>query len=159
MVFFLKLHSLTFDCSGSSLLCIGFLQLWQMGGYSLVAVLGLLIALASLVVEHGLWDVQALVVSACRLICPMACGILPGQGLNPCFLHWQVDSYPLCHQGNPVFFSCPVILGFPRNHKMSTEIQVEIFIAWQVVETKGFVSVLYLSLLASPFSVYWCVSP
>ena len=25
----------------------------------------------------------------------------PRQGLNPCPLHWQVDSYPLGHQGSP----------------------------------------------------------
>ena len=30
-------------------------------------------------------------------------GIFPTQGLNPCLpclLHWQEDSYPLCHQGS-----------------------------------------------------------
>ena len=33
--------------------------------------------------------------------CSMACGIFPEQGWNPCPLHWQVDSSPLDHQGNP----------------------------------------------------------
>ena len=33
----------------------------------------------------------------------MACEISLGQGLNPCPLHWQVDSYPLCHPGKPLF--------------------------------------------------------
>ena len=33
--------------------------------------------------------------------CFAACGILPGQGSNPCPLHWQVDSQPLHHQGSP----------------------------------------------------------
>ena len=127
MVFFFKLHSLTFDCSGSSLLCIGFLQLWQMGGYSLVAVLGLLIALASLVVEHGLWDVQALVVAACRLICPMACGILPGQGLNPCPLHWQVNSQPLYHQGSPIERSLNHKCTGPQKLYILHDIQVFFF--------------------------------
>ena len=28
-------------------------------------------------------------------------GILPTHGLNPCLLHWQADSLPLSHQGNP----------------------------------------------------------
>ena len=32
-----------------------------------------------------------------------ACGIFPDQGSNPCPLHWQVDSQPLCHQGSPTF--------------------------------------------------------
>ena len=42
-----------FGCIGSSLLCTGFLQLWQAGA-TLCAVRGLLIAVASLVAEHGL---------------------------------------------------------------------------------------------------------
>ena len=29
-------------------------------------------------------------------------GIFPTQGLNPCLLHWQVDSLPLSHQGSPL---------------------------------------------------------
>ena len=33
--------------------------------------------------------------------CSAACGIFPDQGLNPCPLHWQADSQPLCHQGSP----------------------------------------------------------
>ena len=32
------------------------------------------------------------------------CGILPDQGSNPCPLHWQADSQPLCHQGSPQNF-------------------------------------------------------
>ena len=34
------------------------------------------------------------------LSCPVACGIVPDQGSNPCLLHWQVDSYPLHRQGS-----------------------------------------------------------
>ena len=33
--------------------------------------------------------------------CSAACGIFPDQGSNPCALHWQADSQPLCHQGSP----------------------------------------------------------
>ena len=33
--------------------------------------------------------------------CSAACGIFPEQGSNPCPLHWQADSQPLRHQGNP----------------------------------------------------------
>ena len=38
--------------------------------------------------------------------CSAACGILPDQGSNPCPLHRQADSQPLCHQGSPdeIFF-------------------------------------------------------
>ena len=37
--------------------------------------------------------------------CSAACGIVPGQGSNPCSLHWQADSQPLRHQGGPNVFS------------------------------------------------------
>ena len=36
------------------------------------------------------------------LSCSAACGIFPGQGSNPCPLHWQADSHPLRHQGSPL---------------------------------------------------------
>ena len=35
------------------------------------------------------------------LSCSKACVIFLDQGLNPCLLHWQVDSLPLSHQGSP----------------------------------------------------------
>ena len=38
------------------------------------------------------------------LSCSMTCGIFPEKGLNPCGLHWKVDSYPLYHQGSPWLF-------------------------------------------------------
>ena len=34
--------------------------------------------------------------------CSAARGIFPDQGSNPCPLHWQADSQPLCHQGSPL---------------------------------------------------------
>ena len=42
------------------------------------------------------------VVAVHRLSCSVACGIFPDQELNPCPLHWQVDSHPLYHQGSPI---------------------------------------------------------
>ena len=41
------------------------------------------------------------VIVAHRPSCSTACGIFPGQGSNPCPLHWQADSQPLRHQGSP----------------------------------------------------------
>ena len=41
------------------------------------------------------------VVVAHGLSCPMACGIFLDQGSKLCPLHWQEESYPLDHQGNP----------------------------------------------------------
>ena len=35
--------------------------------------------------------------------CSAACGIFPDQGSNPCPPHWQADSQPLRHQGNPLW--------------------------------------------------------
>ena len=70
-------------------------------GFSLVAVCGLLLAVASLVAEHGLEGALATVVGAYGLSCSTACGSFLDQGSNPCLLHWQVDSLPLSHQGSP----------------------------------------------------------
>ena len=44
---------------------------------------------------------QASEAMAHRLSCSTACGLFPDQGLNRSHLHWQVDSYPLNHQGCP----------------------------------------------------------
>ena len=57
--------------------------------------------------------------------CSGACGIFPDQGSNPCPLHWQADSQPLCHQGSPStellklkFYNCPLDL-FPQIAQVS----------------------------------------
>ena len=47
---------------------------------------------------HGLWSVGS-AVAAHRLSCPAPRRIFLDQELNPCPLHWQVDSLPLDHQG------------------------------------------------------------
>ena len=80
-------------------------------GLLFAAVRRLLIAVASLVAEHGLqvrglqqlWHVGSVVVArrpqsagsvvvVHGLSCSAACGIFPDQGLNLCPLHWQADS-------------------------------------------------------------------
>ena len=80
-------------------------------GLLFVAVHGLLIAVASVVSEHGLqarglqqlWcagsvvvacglQSSGLVVMAHGLSSSMACGIFPDQSTNLCRLHWQADS-------------------------------------------------------------------
>ena len=111
-------------------LCWGFVAMCRLfcygeWGYSLVAVHGLLLAVASLVAEHGLQDTQVSVVAApgvqstgsvvvvLELSCSAACGIFPDQESNPCLLHWQADSSPLSHQGSPGFcFSPKQIIDF-----------------------------------------------
>ena len=101
-------------------LCCGLFSSCGEQGLLFIVVHGLLIAVASLVVEHSFQAHRLLqlrhvgsVVVARRLqsagsvvlvnglSCCKACGIFPDQGLNPCPLHWQADSSPLHHQGSP----------------------------------------------------------
>ena len=43
-----------------------------------------------------------------------ACGISPDQGWNLCLRHWQADSLPLSHQGNPEgHFTCHDVASAP----------------------------------------------
>ena len=54
------------------------------------------------------------VVVAHGLSCSSACGIFLDQGSNPCPLHWQTDSQPLCHQRSPcllLFNPCGFLLS------------------------------------------------
>jgi len=60
-------------------------------GYALVAELGLLMAVASLVVSTGS-RVHALQQFWCMGFAAEACGIFPDHGSNPCPLYWQVDA-------------------------------------------------------------------
>ena len=89
-------------------------------GLLFVVVRRLLIAVASLVVEHRLqvhglqqlWHVRSVVVArglqstgsvvvTHGLSCSTACGIFPDQDSNPCPLNWQEGSLPLRHQESP----------------------------------------------------------
>ena len=98
------MHEFVFGCAGSSSLHTGFSLVMESRGYSLAAVLRLLITRASLVesirvsiaVPSGLYSSVAVV---CGLSCFAACGLFTDQGLNPCLLPWQADSLPLSHQG------------------------------------------------------------
>ena len=68
--------------------------------YSPVAVRGLFITVASLIVAPGLQSTGSVVVIR-GLSCLTACGIFPGQGFKPCPWHRQADSLP-SRQGNLV---------------------------------------------------------
>ena len=51
------------------------------------------------------------------LSCCTACGFFLNQGLNSRPLHWQVESYPLCHQGCPqieILWSLYLLWETPR---------------------------------------------
>ena len=73
---------LFFGCAGSSLLRVGFLLFWTVGFRG-----------------SGFSS------------CFEACGIFPDQGLNPCPLHWQADSYSPDHRESPKIFFKPAHKG------------------------------------------------
>ena len=82
---------------------MGFSLVVATGGYFLVGVHRLLVAVASLVSKHWLQELQHVGSTdvAHRLSCSVAGGIFSDQGSNPCLLHWQAGSLPLSHQGRP----------------------------------------------------------
>ena len=84
-VFAAAAHGLSLvEPAGAALLCsVGFL-LWSTGSRTW----------ASVVASRGLYSV-GLVFVAHGVSCSPASGIFLDQGSNPCFLHLQVDSYPL----------------------------------------------------------------
>ena len=73
------------------------LPLWSTGARRVgVSSCGVQTSCSLLAREHG----SSLVVVD-GLSCSVACGVFPDQGSNPCPLHWQAASYPLCHKGSP----------------------------------------------------------
>ena len=84
-IFFFFLAVLGLCCyEGSSLVAVS-------GSYSQVVAQRLLTAAASRCRARAL-GTQASVVAMHRLSCPLACGIFPDQGSNPCTLYGQVNS-------------------------------------------------------------------
>ena len=88
------------------LLCWVFVSVWGLslvavsGGHSSSQCTGL-----SLLWPLLLWSTGSRRAGSVGVVhgfsCSTACGIFPDQGSNPCPLHWQADSQPLCHQGSP----------------------------------------------------------
>ena len=103
MFIILSILLIYFGCTGSSLLHGLFSACGERG-------LGLLVAVASLVAEHGLrhtgffsrssWALEH-EAAVHGLSCPAECGVFPDQGSNLSLLHWQAGSLPLSHQGSP----------------------------------------------------------
>ena len=91
-------------------LCWIFVSVWGLslvaasGGHSSLQCAGLSLSRPLLLRSTGSRRAGSVVV-AHGPSCSTACGIFPGQGSNPCPLHWQADSQPLRHQGSP-----PVLL-------------------------------------------------
>ena len=107
---FVFIHLFIFGCGGSLLLCVGHLQFWPAGaplcgsvrashGAGLSGCSSRTSGLQQL--RHTGPRKWGSVVGAYDLSWTMARGTFPRQRSNPCPLHWQVDSYPLCHQESP----------------------------------------------------------
>lgn len=113
--FFFFYHNFTylplFGCYGSLLPCKGFSLVEASRGCSWLRVWSAP-GLASLAVDCRFW---AVAFSSCGLR-SLECGLsscdawaelprgvwgIPGPGVDPCPLHWQVDAHPLDHQGCP----------------------------------------------------------
>ena len=81
------------------------------GGHSSSRCAGLSLSRPLLLRSTGSRHAGSVVVAHGRS-CSVACGIFPDQGSNPCPLHWQADSQPLCHQGSPGGYSLLRCAGF-----------------------------------------------
>ena len=92
-----------FGCVGSLFLCEGFSLVAASGGHSSSRCAGLSLSWPLLLRSTGSRRAGSVVV-AHGLSCSASCGIFPDQGSNPCPLHWQADSQPLCHQESPLVF-------------------------------------------------------
>ena len=99
-----------FGCVGSSFPCKGFSLAVASRGHSSSRRVGLSLSWPLLLRSTGSRRTGSVVV-AHRPSCSVTCGIFPDQGSNPCRLHWQADSQPLCHQGSPpaILVSCTVM--------------------------------------------------
>ena len=101
--FILFIYLFIYGCVGSSFLCKGFLQLWQVGSTLHRGARGLSLSRPLLLRSTGSRRAGSVTV-AHGPSCSAACGIFPDQGSNPCPLHWQTDSQPLRHQGSPCIY-------------------------------------------------------
>ena len=103
ILLFKKLINLfIFGCVGSSFLCEGFSLVAASGGRSSLRCAGLSPSRPLLLRSTGTRRAGSIIV-AHGPSCSAACGIFPDQSSNPCALHWQADSQPLCHQGSHKF--------------------------------------------------------
>ena len=108
--FSFKFYLSIFGHPGSSFLWVGFLQLRRAGASSSLGCSSFWLV-ARRTTSHLWWLLllwsKALgcsgsgVVASTGLSCFWACRIFPDEGSNLCPLQWQLDSYPLCHQGSP----------------------------------------------------------
>ena len=99
-LFIIIFYLFIFGCVGSSFSVRGLSPVVASGGHSSSRCAGLSLSRPLLLRSTGSRRAGSVVV-AHGPSCTVACGIFPDQGSNPCPLHWQADSQPLRHQGNP----------------------------------------------------------
>ena len=99
-LFIIFFYLFIFGCVGSSFSVRGLSPVVASGGHSSSRCAGLSLSRPLLLRSTGSRRAGSVVV-AHGPSCTVACGIFPDQGSNPCPLHWQADSQPLRHQGNP----------------------------------------------------------
>ena len=69
--------------------------------------------------------------------CSAAYGIFPDRGSNPCPLHWQADSQPLCHQGSPAGgFLTTAPPGKPKQYTLNIELPFDLAVPLLGIHTK-----------------------
>ena len=98
--YFILFYLFIFGCVGSLFSMRGLPLVAASGGHSSSRCAGLSLSRPLLWRSTGSRRTGSVVVAHGRS-CSAACGIFPDQGSNPCPLHWQADSQPLCHQGSP----------------------------------------------------------
>ena len=103
---FFIIYLVIFSCVGSSFLCIGLSLVAASAGHSSSRCAGLSLLWPLLLRSTGSRRAGSVIVAHGPSF-SVACGIFPDQGSNLCPLHWQADSQPLCHQGNPRIFLSP----------------------------------------------------
>ena len=98
-------------CGGYSFSLWGLLSLWGFSRFGASLIVGLLSLWGLLIVDRGSRSsTSAILVRG--LSRPIAYGIFPDQGVNPCPLHWQVDSYSLNPPGKSQSDSEKVLSSF-----------------------------------------------
>ena len=111
--YFYLLKNFVFGYAGSFVAACGPSLVAVSGGCSLGVVHGFLTVIASFccgawalgcgLSSCGLWALEHWLSSCVHGLSYLAAHrILPEQGLNPCALHWQLNSQPLDHQESPV---------------------------------------------------------
>ena len=107
----------------SSLPCTGFFLWWLFLLRSMGSRTHGLSICSSQALEHRL---NSCGVHLLHVSCSTACEIFLYEGSNLCFVHWQVDSLPLSHQGSSVLKIWTWVVTAYRKRKMDLRYHLEV---------------------------------